>query len=1230
MISAANTLKGQMTTLANALTSLNTAAATAASSNTPANNTAVLNAYTTYASAYSTYATDYIAWANAVRTLGIQTLIQPPAPPPSFTLPFTPPVVPMPTFAQANSPNVVTSLYNQAAIAGMALSNEASSTSYRFVAGAAFGSADPLGLNGATSANVTLDQHTTLQVNNTNPYVIVMPTIVRTGTGSIDIAASGNFTLADPLAPGVVYTAGEANQGPTASNAATIATGSAYYATSSGLTAGISTILTSAVNAHGAGDITINVLGNIKGIENVTDTLAKSSTAPSGLTNAPGAFVGQFWDAWLLANPNNPSIPWYVNFGSFDQGIMSVGGNVTVRAGGNINDLAVSLPTTAFLDASNTLHVTGGGNLSVTAGGSIYSGDFYVGQGTGTISAGGAIAHDFNFTPVLDPALTLPVATLLAVQYGTIDVNARTSVDIGGVYDPTYLFSSAVVGSRGSTFSTSAAAADDLVPYVTSMSADSGVSIQATSGNVNFNSLLAQSNLFALGAYGSTPSTNNPTANVLAISSLLLPASLNLVAIEGGISVDHGGGLYPSATGTLSLIANQSIDLSVASVTYSSVGNVLASSTLGKLDYPVGTGILPTASNPALVNVGTLQVPQVHDPALLNASVPYPVMIESLNGSIVDGITVAAGATTNGQILSSVPVGGTENQISLIPNAPALIHAGKNITDLPFFGENFTAGNITSIIAGGNISSNIFGAVQPAVIELAGPGTLDVIAGRNITFGSQRVTITVGSRQIASPYETGIRTIGNSIDQTAYPSSPAPIISSGITTTTVLADFGNPYLPTGGASVNVLFGVGPGMNTAGFIAAYINPATAGATGAAYANDLVSFVTQYENAVRAPVNGSLTPAQAFTIFQTLPANQQQLLVEQVFFDVLNTTGLNYNNSSSPGYKQYSTGYQAINTLFPASYGYTANALGSVNGANQLVQTGTLDMRGSTIQTQQGGNISILGPGGRILVGSAAAAPAVNPASEGIITLEKGNIDIFTDRDVLVAQSRLMTEQGGNILMWSSNGNLDAGQGAKTSVTAPPPKFACDVDYICSADIKGQVSGAGIATLQSLPGVPVGDANLMAPRGTINFGAAGVRVSGNLNLVAPVILNAFNATVQGTIMGLPTFTGPSFGTLTTASNVAGAAQAAIPVPTNANNTQASVIIVEVIGYGGGSGDSGSAPQEQERPRNDGKHGYNYDPNAPVQILGHGSLSETQMQILTAEEREHKAQAPKADGM
>jgi hypothetical protein len=46
----------------------------------------------------------------------------------------------------------------------------------------------------------------------------------------------------------------------------------------------------------------------------------------------------------------------------------------------------------------------------------------------------------------------------------------------------------------------------------------------------------------------------------------------------------------------------------------------------------------------------------------------------------------------------------------------------------------------------------------------------------------------------------------------------------------------------------------------------------------------------------------------------------------------------------------------------------------------------------------------------------------------------------------------------------------------------------------------MSGAGIAVLQSLPNAPRGDANLMAPRGKVDAGAAGLRASGKINIAA----------------------------------------------------------------------------------------------------------------------------------
>ncbi len=141
-----------------------------------------------------------------------------------------------------------------------------------------------------------------------------------------------------------------------------------------------------------------------------------------------------------------------------------------------------------------------------------------------------------------------------------------------------------------------------------------------------------------------------------------------------------------------------------------------------------------------------------------------------------------------------------------------------------------------------------------------------------------------------------------------------------------------------------------------------------------------------------------------------------------------------------------------------------------------------------------------------------------------------------------------------------------KGAKTSVSAPPPVYACDIDWIGTVDIKGVVSGAGIATLQSLPGVPVGDANLIAPRGTVDAGAAGIRVSGNLNITALQVLNAANVEVAGKATGLPTVAPVNISALTAASQAASSAvQAAEQISRQAQNSQPSIITVTVLGFG-----------------------------------------------------------------
>ncbi len=109
---------------------------------------------------------------------------------------------------------------------------------------------------------------------------------------------------------------------------------------------------------------------------------------------------------------------------------------------------------------------------------------------------------------------------------------------------------------------------------------------------------------------------------------------------------------YPSATGTLSIVAGQSINLAIPLIsgggssqipTFASMGNV-SGTTLGKLDYVVGSGILPTGTDPSLTDAGQLSPAQYIDPSLSKAGATASVLIYALNGSLADGAPLPAGA----------------------------------------------------------------------------------------------------------------------------------------------------------------------------------------------------------------------------------------------------------------------------------------------------------------------------------------------------------------------------------------------------------------------------------------------------------------------------------------------------------------------------------------------------------------------------------------------------------
>jgi filamentous hemagglutinin len=170
--------------------------------------------------------------------------------------------------------------------------------------------------------------------------------------------------------------------------------------------------------------------------------------------------------------------------------------------------------------------------------------------------------------------------------------------------------------------------------------------------------------------------------------------------------------------------------------------------------------------------------------------------------------------------------------------------------------------------------------------------------------------------------------------------------------------------------------------------------------------------------------------------------------------------------------------------------------------------------SQIYTDSGGGISILVPGGNIDVGLANTPPNIEqkPASSlGIVAEGTGNIDIYSLGDVNVDTSRIFTLGGGNILIWSTLGSIDAGNGSKSSLSVPPPTVSVSKTGVITLNFGASLAaGSGIRTIQTDPNAPPGDVDLDAPVGTVNAGDAGIGAH---------VIGVDNINFGGTASGVP---------------------------------------------------------------------------------------------------------------
>jgi len=1026
--------------------------------------------------------------------------------------------------------------------------------------------------------------------------------VIRTGTGDLELYAAGDYVQKTPFG---VYTAGTA--------AADTGPDSIWNAPRELQADG--TLLSNFVTDRAGyealvgaqrmwyptdgGNFSLSVGGNVSGFQD-----ANTEMVGNWLWRQGGAELGQ-------------ATAWGINFGTYlvDGNTMYPGaarlalaafsgmgalggGNVSVRAGGNIgadgsntsHNIVVAVGSSGRV-ADGVLTQTGGGSLSVVAGGTVFGG-VYAGLrgdtllkadsvGVITLQGYGVNSGDPRGLDSHTPyAAFTRQAAAFAPGDGTVTVQTLGDLGVRALIDP---------GRTEERLETDATLADG-----TSGRAATWFTLWTNNTAID---------LFSAGGNLSPLSTSEAISD-----TRILPPTLRAVAAGGNIYYTSRIGddyLMPSPAGQLELLAHGLISGSSSNDPFNNGG-----APFGLLGTPAGTMATPLAPAwrlsargdnddffASLLATNNWQGVSVSDPSSIYG-LAYDLHSGRYTGqggtlfnfgqnTLTDDSMSGNGASShiyalNGDLLN-VSIGETSQFGSAYDGTEATLYwaskpvrmvAGGDIVNSGGLFAHSAVTDVSELAAGGNIYYQ--GGNIGTGVTVLGPGTLEVSAGGDIYLGN------VASFTSQGPIAKGDTRLGADIAVQAG-------LEAGVT------------------------GVG-GTDYDGFARRYLDPANLAVAGEPLADQPGKVAKTYEVELlqwlgeRFGYTGE-GGAAALAWFLALPAEQQRIFDRQVYFAELKAGGREYNDEASPRFNSYLRGRDAIAALFP-----NLDAQGQAIGraGNLTLFQGSRSNAG--IHTVAGGAIQTLTPGGQTLVGVEGLTPATADeftAPSGLLTQGAGDIQMYSQGNILLGLSRIMTTFGGNIQAWSAQGDINAGRGSKTTLVYTPPKVVYD-DYgnvALSPNVPS--SGAGIATLNPIPEVPPGDVDLIAPLGTIDAGEAGIRVSGNINIAALHVVNAANIQVQGKSAGLPVVAAVNVSALTSASAAASAAANSAQDVTRqqqaaARNALPSVITVQVLGFGGEvlPGSKPMPPSSSVAPAEPRIQSARYDPANPVQILGLGA--------------------------
>lgn len=929
---------------------------------------------------------------------------------------------------------------------------------YRLVAGADRRSADVLATQATTPGNITLAPQTK----------------VRTGTGAIELAASGNVDIRSDAA---VYTAGlNSGFGPLADIDVNLAAlmniifdPDFIFRPASG-----SEFLLGYLNRGQfpikGGDIRVSTGGDLLG-----------QSTQTRVTDWQPRLGGDFTKGDV--NLQNLPTHWAIAYQNFKNGIGTLGGgDLTARVSGDLKNLAIALPTTGkpesaevvtndenhleFAPSQTAPLVNGGGDLHLDVAGNLQGGALQIDRGNASVRVGG----DFG-------AATSTQQPYFAISDTQLQLEARGSVNLGGVLNATALEQT---GNLDTIYQVNSALKDPYDPLFFTYSAASQATITALTGDI---------------------SLKDPSA-IQGHGFVLYAPSLRARSLQGGITIAGNLQTFPAPRAQLELLAEgdirtanpigpetiiqsdadaEQLPSSANLVVFLGIGGVSPD-----MDVITEQYLTPPSTDASSADVTGRKL---HATSPVHAGDPVPNRIVSRSGSIIG----KAAPLDNWQFLLA-----KQTEVS----------AGLDIRDMSFRIQHNQATDLSLVSAGGNIVQTLSRnsgdgsfAASRKIFEIAGPGRLDFSAGGNIDLGGSKGIVSVG-------------------------------------------DTANPALADSGASVVLMAGVAQQPAYDAFIKIYLEES------ALYRTDLNAFLAGRG------IDAAGDPVGAFGKLSRL---EQRELILAIFFKELKESGISATSSVN---QDYARGFAAIATLFPDS----------VKGA------GNISTPVSVVKTVDGGSIEMLAPFGGINAGATFPAIAKKSDQLGVITGRGGDINIFLDRDLQVNRERVFALQG-DLIVWSSNGSIDAGKGAKTVTSVPDPIVTFDANGNAVVTFPPAVDGSGLSAVNGY---------LFAPRGAINAGDAGIHTSGNLTVGAVQVIGADNIDVGGVSTGVPvasTGIGAAFVGASSISNsgnsLAEDSTSGLGGSGDQEGGDLGLLSVEVLGFGESPG-ADDADEDQRRKR------------------------------------------------